>query len=316
VKALRDFLVISRAGIQVASLPTALIGCVLAARTLAELWDMSVLVYVLLFFVVLTFACNLNCLADADVDALHKKRMSEAVRSLGETGIKAILAAEAVLAFALAALLAALERDVVFMTGALALGIAYAYSAPPLRIKKRGWLSPLPVMFGLYALPPIGGWYLFRESFDGAIVAFALGYAMLMEGLTIVNTCEDLPEDEAAGVRTLAHALGIRRTLVLGAWLAGAGGIGAAGAVAAVAVMRGSIRGGPGSPGAVSLIVAGALAAYYGVQVAAAVRILRGLARDEDPAAECKRLAALMPAWFLKTRYPLLFIAVLLNWGA
>jgi len=310
VKALRDFLVISRAGIQIASLPTALIGCALAARDRAELWDAGVLVYVLLFFVVLTFACNINCLADRDVDALHKKRMSEAVRSMGEKRVQAILAVEAVLALALAALLAILKKDAIFCAGAVTLGIAFVYSAPPLRLKQRGWLSPLPVVFGLYALPPLGGWYLLRGSLNGAIIVFALVYAMLMEGLTIVNTCEDHPEDEAAGVRTLAHALGIRRTLALGAWLAGFGGIGAIGLIVA---MAGDARGRPDLSGAIPLIIAGALATYYGRSVISAVRVLGGLSRTEDPAAECKLRATLMPAWFLKTRYPLLFIVLLLK---
>lgn len=310
MKTLRDFLVISRAGIQIASLPTALIGCALAARDRSELWDTGVLVYVLLFFVVLTFACNLNCLSDRDVDALHKKRMSEAVRSMGEKRIQAILAVEAVLAVALAALLAVLKKDAIFCAGAVTLGLAFIYSAPPLRVKGRGWLSPLPVMLGLYALPPLGGWYLIRGRLNGAIIVFALGYAMLMEGLTIVNTCEDHPEDETAGVRTLAHALGIRRTLVLGAWLAGAGGICAIGLIAALAE---DARGWPDPSGAIPLIVAGALAVFYGLSVISAVRVLRGLARTEDPAEECKLRATLMPAWFLKTRYPLLFIALLLK---
>jgi 4-hydroxybenzoate polyprenyltransferase len=309
VKALRDFLVISRAGIQIASLPTALLGCALAARDRGELWDPRVLVYVLLFFVVLTFACNLNCLADRDVDARHKKRMSEAVRSLGEKRIKAILAVEAALAVALAGLLAVLKKDAIFCAGAATLGLAFIYSAPPLRIKKRGWLSPLPVAFGLYALPPLGGWYLMRGSLNTAVVVFALGYALLMEGLTIVNTCEDHPEDEAAGVRTLAHALGIRRTLVLGAWLTGAGGIGAIGMIVAIV---GEAGGWSNPPGSIPLIVAGAFAAYYGISVISAVRALGRLARTRDPAAECKLRSALMPAWFLKTRYPLLFITLLL----
>ena len=301
---MRDFLVISRANIQIASLPTALVGCALAAGDLSELWSVRVLLFVLLFFVVLTFACNLNCLADADVDALFKKRMSEAVRSIGPGRIKAVLAAEAVVAIGLIAGLAWLERDVVFALGAGALGIAFVYSAPPLRIKKRGWLSPWPVIVGLYAVPPAGGWYLVRGSLGAPILIFAAGYAMLMEGITIVNTCEDHPEDESAGIRTLAHALGIRRTLGLGAWLAGFGGTSALAAMFYLGAERG-----PQAP--LALAAVGLLAAFFAATVVSVVRALRDLARSDDPAAECKARAKLMPVWFLKTRYPLLFIALL-----
>jgi 4-hydroxybenzoate polyprenyltransferase len=305
-KGVRDFLAISRANIQVASLPTALIGCALAAGRLPELWDAGVLLYVLLFFAVLTFACNLNCLADADVDALFKKGMSEAVRSIGPARIRAILAVEAVLAVGLAAGLAYLKKDAVFILGAGALGLAFVYSAPPLRMKKRGWLSPLPVVFGLYAVPPAGGWYLVKGSLDWPILIFSAGYAVLMEGITIVNTCEDYPEDECAGIRTLAHALGIRRTLVLGAWLAGGGGLTALAAVLFMAA-------GAWPPGPAALGGIGALAVIYAWTVGSVVRVLGRTARADDPAAESKLRARLMPAWFLKTRYPLLFITLLLK---
>jgi 4-hydroxybenzoate polyprenyltransferase len=188
---IKDFLVISRANIQIASLPTAAVGVILAVRDVSDLWDISVFLYILLFFLVLTFACNLNCLTDVDVDAKFKKRMSEAVRSLGGGRMRGILLCEALLAAGLIIGLAVLKKNIIYLLGAGALGIAYVYSAPPLRIKKRGWLSPLPVMFGLYALPPVGGWYLVRGRLSGFILVFALGYAMLMEGITIINTCED-----------------------------------------------------------------------------------------------------------------------------
>jgi 4-hydroxybenzoate polyprenyltransferase len=305
-KTVRDFLAISRANIQIASLPTALVGAAMAAGKLSDLWDIGVLLYVLLFFLVLTFACNLNCLSDAEVDAKFKKTMSDAVRAIGPARIKTILGVEALLAVALIAALAILKKSAVYLLGAGALGLAYIYSSPPLRLKKRGWLSPLPVMLGLYALPPAGGWYLIRGRLSALILVFAVGYAMLMEGITIVNTCEDYPEDESAGIRTLAHALGLRRTLILGAWLAGVGGITALAALfftAAAATLPGPIR----------LAGAGALAAYYLWTVVSVVRVLRGIALADDPAAVCKIRARLMPAWFLKTRYPLLLIALVIK---
>jgi 4-hydroxybenzoate polyprenyltransferase len=303
---IRDFLVVSRANIQVASLPTALVGAVLAAGKLSELWDVGLLLYVLLFFLILTFACNLNCLSDEDVDAKFKKNMSDSVRSIGPSRMKAILSVEVLLAVGLIAGLVMLKNSAVYLLAIGALGLAYLYSAPPLRIKKRGWLSPLPVMFGLYALPPVAGWYLVRGRLGGPILILALGYAMLMEGITIVNTCEDYPEDRSAGIRTLAHALGIRRTLVVGAWLAGLGG------VMALAVLF-FVAAAVGLPRPPVLFGIGIFSGYYIWVVGSVIRVLRGAALAMDPAAECKIHAKRMPGWFLKTRYSLLFIALLLK---
>jgi 4-hydroxybenzoate polyprenyltransferase len=304
-ESIKDFLVISRANIQIASLPTAAVGVILAARSVSELWNMSVLLYILLFFLVLTFACNLNCLADADVDAKFKKRMSEAVRSLGGGRMRKILLCEALLAAGLIVGLAVLKKNIIYLLGAGALGIAYVYSAPPLRIKKRGWLSPLPVMFGLYALPPVGGWYLVRGRLSGFILVFALGYAMLMEGITIINTCEDYPEDESSNIRTLAHALGIRRTLILGAWLTGIGGI-----VVLAGLFNMKAVGMPLGP--MTMAGVGVLASIYAWTVASIVRVLRRVSRSDDPIGQSKICAKLMPSWFLKTRYSLFFMALLL----
>lgn len=313
MRGFRDFLTVSRANIQIASLPTALIGPALAARRLPELWDMRVGIFVLLFFVLLTFACNLNCLEDREVDARHKRSMSRAVASLGAGRVRSILAVEALAAVGLGVALAIITARGAWVVGAgvfAGLALAVVYSAPPWRLKKRGWLSPLPVMLGLYALPPAGGWFLVRGGLGAGIVVFAAGYALLMEGLTLVNTCEDHPEDEASGIRTLAHALGLRRALSAGAWLAGGGGVAA---LAAVVLISTASPGTPAYPGPVIMAVIALLAAFYLVAVASAVRVLRALARTEDPAAACKARSKLMPTWFLETRYPLLLIALLLK---
>jgi 4-hydroxybenzoate polyprenyltransferase len=303
---LRDLLTVSRAEIQIASLPTPLIGAALAAGTSSDLLEIGVLLYVLLFFVILTFACNLNCLADRDVDALFKKRMSDAVAAIGTERMRRILAVEAVLAAGLTAALALIRRDPLILLGLAALVLAAGYSTPPLRLKKRGWLSPWPVALGLYALPPIGGWYIVRGNLGFPVLAFALGYALLMEGITIVNTCEDYAEDASLGIKTLAHALGIRRTLTVGAWLAGAGGIVALAGIAAVFAP-------PGQRPPVRLAVAAALMVYYFGNVVSVFRTLRGLSRSADIEGETKLRAKSMAGWFLKTRYPLLLLVLILK---
>lgn len=320
---LRDFLTVSRAEIQVASLPTPLIGAALAVRTLSGLLEIGVLLYILLFFVVLTFACNINCLADRNVDALFKRRLSDSVAAVGTRRLRLFLAAEALLAAGLTAALALVRRDPVILLGLAAVGLAVGYSSPPLRLKKRGWLSPWPVVIGLYALPPAGGWYIIRGRLDLPVLVFALGYAMLMEGITVVNTCEDYAEDASIGIKTLAHALGIRRTLALGAWLACAGGVAALAGISAVEFPMGRGAAGRFAGAAVMtplgqlpyvrLIGVAALTVFFLWNVAAVFRSLRGLSRSADPEGEAKLRAKSMVGWFLKTRYPLLLLVLLLK---
>jgi 4-hydroxybenzoate polyprenyltransferase len=304
-KRFEDFLIISRANIQISSLPTAALGIVLGAKDWRDLMSGDVVLFISLFFVILTFSCNMNCLADVGVDAKFKTRLSDSVRSLGPAKIKIFLGVEAVLAAGLCIALALSRKNALFLLGAGALGAGYVYSAPPFRLKKRGWLGLLPVMVGLYALPPAAGFFLMRGRLSWFILAFSMGYAFLMEGITLINTCEDYAEDEAAGIRTLAHVLGIRRTLTLGAWLSAAGG-----AIDLFLILGVKADGTSMNLGKIfGLIFVGAFFAWAVISI---VRVFRRIARSDDPAAQSKAHGRLMRIWFLKTRYSLLIMALFL----
>jgi hypothetical protein len=68
-----------------------------------------------------------------------------------------------------------------------------------------------------------------------------------------------------------------------------------------------------GAPlGPMTMAGLGVLGSLYAWTVASIVRALRRVARADDPAGLSKICAKLMPLWFLKTRYALLFMALLL----
>jgi len=303
-KRIKDFLIISRANIQISSLTTAALGIVLAARDWRDLMNVSVVLFIFLFFIILTFSCNLNCLTDVDVDAKSKIRLSDSVRSLGPAKIKIILRSEAFLAAGLCIALAICEKNALYILGLGALGPGYIYSAPPLRLKKRGWLSLFPVMFGLYALPPAAGFFLIRGRLSWFILAFSMGYSLLMEGITLINTCEDYTEDEVSNIRTLAHVLGIRRTLALGAWLTSAGG-----AIDLILIL--GIKAYGSSVNLLELSGLIILGAFFAWTVVSIVHVFRRIAQSDDPVAQSKAYGHLMRIWFLKTRYSLLIMALL-----
>jgi 4-hydroxybenzoate polyprenyltransferase len=304
VRALRSFLIVSRAGIQVTSFPTASLGIFLAARTWHEMLRPPVLVYVLIFFVILTYSCQINCLNDLEVDKKYKKYMSDAVQSLGIQNLKKIMVSEIGIAVGLIILLSALKRDGLYLLALLGVWCGYAYSAPPLRIKKRGVLSPLPVLAGLYFLPIVAGWYIIRDRLSAFIILFGIGYALTMQGITFINTCEDLAEDRSSGVKTWAHILGPKNTLFLGALFVLCGGLLDIylffSQKASLHLTRNLFF-----PLIVILVLFFVLSVFY------ICRRLYFISRSSDPLPLCKKEARQMPAWFLMTRYPLLFMAML-----
>jgi 4-hydroxybenzoate polyprenyltransferase len=296
-------LTVSRANIQVASLPTASLGILLASRSKPDVIDASVVCYVAFFFIVLSYSCQVNCLHDLEVDDRSKPYFSGAVRAIGIRRLKIITWGELAAAVGLVLAIVWLKKEATYLLLTLGIGIGHAYSAPPLRIKKRGAFSPLPVMFGLYFLPIAAGGFLVLGRITGLILFFGLGYALVMEGITLVNTCEDFAEDRDSGTTTLAHLLGVRKALRAGALFIVSGALMILGLFLPKILTLAERW---------SLFV---LAVLLGFVFATAVyRISRDLfllSRASNPVLGSKRLARNMPRWFFWTRYPLFLMSLI-----
>jgi 1,4-dihydroxy-2-naphthoate octaprenyltransferase len=122
--------------------------------------------------------------------------------------------AAAVLAFAHAGMLT------VAAIGA-AIGIlAWAYSAPPLRLAGRGW-GELDTTLVVAVLVPLTGYAVFTGHVDLRIIAATLAPAAAMFAMMIAVEWPDRAADAAGAKRNLLVRLGPRR----GAWLAIGGAV-------------------------------------------------------------------------------------------
>jgi 4-hydroxybenzoate polyprenyltransferase len=304
LKRIGNFLVASRANIQVASLPTASLGVLLAAKNQAEIIDLAVILYIIIFFTILTYSCQINCLNDLEVDAKYKKYLSNAVRSLGIPTLKTIMTIELLIGGIIIFLLCFLKKNIIYSLAFLGVISGYVYSAPPLRVKKRGILSPLPVMFGLYFLPIIAGWFIVNEKLSVFIFLFGMGYALIMQGITFINTCEDFEEDKISGIRSFAHVAGVGKTLLLGSIFVFVGGF------VELSLISTKIK--IDALGFVPSIAVLILGAFFVVSIIYIARNLYLIGKSDKALVLCKRYAVKMPLWFLITRYPLFFIGLLL----
>ncbi len=294
-KFILNFLKISRANIQIASLPTAVLGILLGITSLEMLLSQYILAYIVLFFTILTFSCNLNCLCDLKVDGKYKTYLSNAVKSMGIKNVKIILVLELLL---ISFLIAYLFQGGYFITALLSiLGLFFgiSYSMEPLRIKKRGILSPVPVLVGLYTLPILAGWFLFNYSLPLHFLLFVAGYALMNEGFTLVNTCEDYSEDREEGIKTWAHVFGLKKTLLLAFLFSTAGFLCLA-----------PFLFGAKSLSSISYLMLIILS--LGISHASKEVYLVNKGKDLEEAA--KKYAPKMRIWFMMTRYPLLFTAL------
>ncbi len=307
----KAFLTISRAKIQLGTPPHPLLGLILGATTISHLFSTSSLVYILLYFLLIAFACNINCLYDVRIDMRYKRHMSDAVKILGRFNVKTIISMEVV---AISALILFLMAKGHFVTSILSLSglvFGYVYSAEPIRIKRRGILSPLPVLFGLYTLPVLGGWFIFQDSLTWYIVVFCLGYALLNEGITLVNTCEDYREDMVEGIKTWAHIFSMRKTMRLAFLFTTFGGL-----IAIAGVFLKPVQTGWTFYNIYSITLFIIMGIINTVSILNIGGDIYEASNREDLEISCKEAAKNMPKWFISSRYPLLIMVILILAGA
>ncbi len=132
---------------------------------------------------------------------------------------------------------AALGRWVA-IASVVGLALAWAYSAPPLRLKLNGWWGNAAVGLCYEGLPWFtGAAALAHQRPDSRIAWLALLYSAGAFGIMVLNDFKSIEGDRALGVRTLPVQLGVRRAALL------ACAVMAAPQVAVVALLAGEGRG-------------------------------------------------------------------------
>ena len=149
----------------------------------------------------------LNDWFDRDVDAINEPgRPIPSGRIPGRLGLVAALAL-AILAVATALALG----PVVAAATAVGLVVAWAYSAPPLRLKRNGWWSALACGLSYEGLPWFAGAALCLGRVPGpAILTVAVIYSLGAHGIMTLNDFKSVRGDRATGLRSLPARLGIR----------------------------------------------------------------------------------------------------------
>ncbi len=150
---------------------------------------------------------------DRDVDAINEPgRPIPSGRIPGRWGLYMAIGWTLVsLAFA------ALLGRWVLIAAAVGLAFAWAYSAPPLRLKQNGWWGNSAVAISYEGLP----WFTAAAVMAGAlpepsIIALALLYSVGTHGIMTLNDFKSVNGDRRMGVRSLPVQLGVPRA----AWVA------------------------------------------------------------------------------------------------
>ena len=209
-----------------AELPILMIPAFLSAASLGALASWPFFEGVLLFFLLFNVGDMINCWFDRDVDLHRKTHLAEAIARVGRRSLAVQIAGSAILATGLAVHLAmTLDRPWLAPAGLLGAVFGAGYTAPPLRLKSRG-LVQLAAYVGLLFVGPmlmVAG--VFRETPGLDVVLTSLCFGAMQTGVLLVNTAEDLDEDEREGIRTVAVVLQARGSIVLARALVFGGGL-------------------------------------------------------------------------------------------
>jgi chlorophyll synthase len=117
---------------------------------------------------------------------------------------------------ALSLLVAWLLGPWVFVAGLLGLALAWAYSAPPLRLKLNGWFGNTAVGLCYEGLPWFtGAAALLGKLPDARITTLALLYSAGAFGIMVLNDFKAIEGDRQLGIRTLPVQLGVRPAALL-----------------------------------------------------------------------------------------------------
>jgi len=146
---------------------------------------------------------------DRHVDAINEpQRPIPSGRMPGHWGLYI-----AVIWTALSLLLAWQLGLVGFLAGVLGLLLAWAYSAPPLRLKRNGWWGNAACGLCYEGLAWITGAAVMAMGQwpDGRSLALALLYSLGAHGIMTLNDFKSIPGDQQMGIRSLPVMLGAPR---------------------------------------------------------------------------------------------------------
>lgn len=191
-------------------------GVVSSGAPLADRWPLALAGAALAGPLVCATSQAANDWFDRHVDAINEPgRPIPSGRIPGRRGLH-IAVAWTVLSLLVAA---ALGRWA-FGAALVGMALAWAYSAPPLRLKQNGWLGNAACGACYEGLPWFTGAAVVTGAFpDWRIVGMAALYSLGAHGIMTLNDFKSVEGDTQTGINSLPVLLGVDRAARLACWV-------------------------------------------------------------------------------------------------
>ena len=107
-----------------------------------------------------------------------------------------------------------------FGAALVGMALAWAYSAPPLRLKQNGWLGNAACGACYEGLPWFTGAAVMAKAFpDWRVVGLAALYSLGAHGIMTLNDFKSVEGDTQTGINSLPVLLGVDRAAALACWV-------------------------------------------------------------------------------------------------
>jgi chlorophyll/bacteriochlorophyll a synthase len=180
-------------------------GIVASGLSVADRWPMVILGVLLAGPLICATSQAANDWYDRHVDAINEpNRPIPSGRVPGQWGLY-IAVGWTILSLAVAWILG----PVITVAAVIGLILAWAYSAPPLRLKQNGWYGNAAVGFAYEGLPWFTGAAVMVGGMpSGPIILFAALYSLGAHGIMVLNDFKAVEGDRVMGIRSLPVQLG------------------------------------------------------------------------------------------------------------
>lgn len=193
-------------------------------------WGLAVpiaLVYATITLVA-AFAAQINTVSDYELDLKdsRKEKLVQAVRDLGVDRLRPFMVTELLLSLVcLIGLFMLTGKPALLPLWAIAAFFAYAYSAPPLRLKSHSWFAMITLILVLSVLPVTFVFHTFSTQLDYLFLLFLAGQALTVYGVIVPAEIRDYFTDKELGIETMTVRLGLVKASIAGVALLSVGGI-------------------------------------------------------------------------------------------
>jgi len=162
----------------------------------------GIVAFVLLYFV----GFIINAYTDQEIDkkyTIFKNKIPEAVETIGQRNIKAIIVGQILAANLLGAHISYMMGSWIPI-GLVMVGTFFGigYSLPPLQFKVRGILHSISLLLSAFLIPGIFLLFVIGQGLTLWPTILVLGFSVMHYGIAFANQAIDYLEDKASGVRS------------------------------------------------------------------------------------------------------------------